>query len=224
MGRALTRSEFEDSRDAIVGAAISIIARDGAPTLTLRGLAEEAGCNRQTPYRFFRGKETILAEAYLHCHKIFITYCEEAARGLTDPYEQLVAIRSAYLKFAQDEPDAYLVAFEMDPPLDDERVVKQRLYARDSLRRVFEAAHAQGLIEDDPNHMAYLYWSNLHMMAVAQKADKYGGDLDLQLLSSLVDKMFFKRVRTTDQGSYRQVGSEEPSHQDPRSERGRGER
>ena len=180
MGNAQAIDDFEERKDSILDAAIRLISRDGAPALTLRGLAEEAGCNRQTPYRYFRSREAILAEAYLHCHKIFTDYGEKAIEGVSEPREVLVKIRDAYLKFAEDEPKAYEVVFTMKRPVYDERVVEQLQYASGRLRTMFVEVHAAGLIEDDPIHMSYMYWSLLHAAVRLQnsKSDLRGLNVD----------------------------------------------
>lgn len=191
MARALTNQEFDAFRDTLCTVATGLFAREGFGAVTLRRLAAEAGCSRQTPYRFFRNKDDIFAEVYLRCHKIFTGYCEHAAAGTDDAREMLLRIRDAYLKFAHDEPDAYEVVFGMEPPVQFPRVAEQLEYSWSSLQALFAEAVRQGVVEGDPASLGYLFWTMLDGLAKLQKAGPERVGLDLRKTADSIEGLFF---------------------------------
>jgi AcrR family transcriptional regulator len=193
MAKALTDQEFDAFRDTLCEVATGLFAREGYAAVTLRRLAQEAGCSRQTPYRFFRNKDDIFAEVFLRCHRVFTGYCERAAAGTDDAREMLLRIRDAYLEFAHDEPDAYEVVFGMDPPIQFPRVAEQLEYSWSSLQALFAEAVRQGAVEGDPASLGYLFWTTLDGLARLQKAGPERVGLDLSTTAGAIEGLFFAR-------------------------------
>lgn len=164
MAKALTDQQVEAFRDALCVAATQLFAESGYRGMTLRGLAEVLGCSRQAPYRFFRNKEAIFAEVYARCYATFVRYCEDGSRNLTDPKAVILAVRDAYLRFAQDEPAAYRVVFGMRPPEGHPEVMKQIDKAARRLSRIFDQAAEAGVLRGEPDTQALIFWSMLHGM------------------------------------------------------------
>lgn len=191
MAKALTDQEFDAFRDSLCKIATGLFAREGFAAVTLRRLAQEAGCSRQTPYRFFRNKDDIFAEVYLRCHRIFTGYCERAAAETTDPRERLLRIRDAYLQFAHDHPDAYEVVFGMEPPVQFPRVAEQLEYSWSSLQALFAQAVREGVVEGDPAALGYLFWTMLDGLAKLQKAGPEKVGLDLRKTAEAIEGLFF---------------------------------
>ncbi|NUR83182.1 MAG: TetR/AcrR family transcriptional regulator [Nonomuraea sp.] len=59
------RPRSEESRRAILKAALHLCARDGYQSVTLKGIAQEAGVGRQTLYRWWQTKAEVLLEALI---------------------------------------------------------------------------------------------------------------------------------------------------------------
>lgn len=207
MAKPLTDQEFDAFRDTLCEAATGLFAREGYAAVTLRRLAVEAGCSRQTPYRFFRNKDDIFAEVYLRCYLIFRGYCERAAAGYTEPHDILMKIRDAYLQFAQDEPDAYEVVFGMEPPVQFPRVAEQLAYARRGLESVFADAIRRGMMDGDPASLAYVFWTTLDGLAKLQKAGPERVGLDLKKTADAIESLFF--ARQAEGAVYRREAPEE---------------
>lgn len=64
MPRGRTRSE--ESRQAILAAAVSIIGTDGYAALSIERIARESGTGKQTIYRWWPTKADVVMEALLH--------------------------------------------------------------------------------------------------------------------------------------------------------------
>ena len=59
----LGRPRSEQARRAVLDAALRLVDRDGYGSVTIKGIAEEAGVGRQTVYRWWTSKAAILLEA-----------------------------------------------------------------------------------------------------------------------------------------------------------------
>lgn len=57
------RPRNEEVRKAILRAALELCVRDGYQAVTMKGIAEEAGCGRQTVYRWWQSRAQVLLEA-----------------------------------------------------------------------------------------------------------------------------------------------------------------
>lgn len=93
-------------RRQLLDAALVVLRRDGAPGLTVRHIAEEAGCSTTGIYTHFGGKQG-LVEA------IFLEGFDSFDETLLPLYEQgrLVEAGRAYRTWALANPTHYLVMF-----------------------------------------------------------------------------------------------------------------
>jgi AcrR family transcriptional regulator len=100
-------------REALVEAALSLIAESGPAGFTISEAARRAGVSPAAPYRHFRDADALLAEVALRGF-------ERLAEGLTtawnggrpDAATAFERLGRAYLGFARDEPAYYAAMFE----------------------------------------------------------------------------------------------------------------
>ena len=57
-----TPTQLQTDRDRLVDAARSVLVRDGAVALTMRNIANEAGCALGLPYKLFESRSQLLLE------------------------------------------------------------------------------------------------------------------------------------------------------------------
>lgn len=183
--------EFEKFRDSLCEAAIHIVAEEGLRALTLRRLATEAGCSRQTPYRYFRSKDELIEEVFVRCHQVFIRYCEDAVEGVESPRAKLRNIRDVYLRFYRDEAEVYRVMSAGKPETPMPRVMELAAYEHMRLRSFFEEANEEGFVSGDPAAMAYLFWSAIDGLAKLQSEEQVEGGLDTEKISQLIEDTYF---------------------------------
>jgi AcrR family transcriptional regulator len=100
-------------REALVEAALTLIAEKGPAGFTIAEAARLAGVSPGAPYRHFRDAEALLAEVALRGFERFAALLAAAWNsGRPDPIRAFEAIGRAYLAFARDEPAFYAAMFE----------------------------------------------------------------------------------------------------------------
>jgi len=100
-------------REALVEAAMALIAEKGPAGFTIAEAARLAGVSPGAPYRHFRDAEALIAEVALRGFERFAAALSAAwNNGLPDPLRAFEALGRAYLAFARSEPAYYAAMFE----------------------------------------------------------------------------------------------------------------
>ncbi|MFV0244404.1 MAG: TetR/AcrR family transcriptional regulator [Qingshengfaniella sp.] len=100
-------------RQALVDAALSLIAEMGPTGFTLSEAAKQAGVTPAAVYRHFAGREDLIAEAALQGYEIFADLIAYAyGDGRPSPIAAFEAVSRAYLAFARRHPGHYVAMFE----------------------------------------------------------------------------------------------------------------
>ena len=103
-----------DLRNALLEAALTLIAEGRVGELSLREVARRAGVTYAAPYHHFADKSALLAAvATQGFEKLVEKFDRVAARRLA-PEAELVAMAQAYVAFAQAHPSHYRVMFSPD--------------------------------------------------------------------------------------------------------------
>jgi AcrR family transcriptional regulator len=100
-------------REALVEAALVLIAEKGAAGFTIAEAARLAGVSSAAPYRHFRDAEALLAEVALRGFEQFAAALSAAWNdGRPVPMRAFEALGRAYLSFARGQPAYYAAMFE----------------------------------------------------------------------------------------------------------------
>ncbi len=100
-------------REALVEAALALIATKGAAGFTVAEAARQAGVSPAAPYRHFRDAEALLDEVAIRGFDRLAGALAAAWNdGRPDPASSFEAIGAAYLAFARREPAFYAAMFE----------------------------------------------------------------------------------------------------------------
>src|SRR5271169_5900374 len=100
-------------REALVEAALALIAEKGAAGFTIAEAARLAGVSPAAPYRHFRDAEALLAEVALRGFELFAAELGAVWNdGRPTALRAFEALGRAYLAFARDEPAYYAAMFE----------------------------------------------------------------------------------------------------------------
>jgi len=106
-------------KEALLRAALELIAQKGPAGFTFAEAARWAGVSPAAPYRHFRDRDELLASVALRGFERFGIVLEKAwDDGRPQPFAALDRLGKAYLEFARAEPAYYSAMFEAGVPLD----------------------------------------------------------------------------------------------------------
>jgi AcrR family transcriptional regulator len=120
-------------KEALIQAALDLIAQKGPGGFTFAEAARAAGVSPAAPYRHFRDRDDLLIDV---ARRGFDQFAQALARawddGRPEPMSAFERVGHAYLEFARTEPAYYSAMFEAGIPFD----------ASTELREAGEAAFA----------------------------------------------------------------------------------
>jgi AcrR family transcriptional regulator len=106
-------------KEALIRAALELIARKGPAGFTFAEAARSAGVSPAAPYRHFRDRDDLLIDIARRGFDQFTQALTRAwEEGGPDPFSAFERIGRAYLEFARTEPAYYSAMFEAGVPLD----------------------------------------------------------------------------------------------------------
>jgi AcrR family transcriptional regulator len=154
-------------KQSLLDSAVALIGEVGPQAFTLREVARRAGVSHNAPYRHFRDKDDLLAEAAAQGFDQLTESMKKAmAKGRTAA-ERLSFAGRGYVQFALRWPQHILVMFET-PVTDGQRPEHARSAQRafQTLLDAIVAVQAEGgLPKGDPQPFAVLAWSAVHGLA-----------------------------------------------------------
>src|SRR3989338_4112305 len=106
-------------REALVRAALDLIAEKGPAGFTFADAARSAGVSSAAPYRHFRDRAALLADVGRRGFGQFAVGPARAGDdGRPDPMPAFETLGRPYLSFARAEPAYYSAMFEAGVPVD----------------------------------------------------------------------------------------------------------
>ncbi len=106
-------------KEALVRAALELIAKKGPGGFTFAEAARFAGVSPAAPYRHFRDRDELLADVARRGFDEFAVALERAwDGGKPAPFAAFERLGRAYLAFARSEPAYYAAMFEAGVPLE----------------------------------------------------------------------------------------------------------
>jgi AcrR family transcriptional regulator len=159
-----------DLRNALIQAGLELLAEGGAQQLDLRKVARRAGVSHAAPYRHFEDKQALIAaineEGFLRLAERIQSTLREVPG---EPFEQLLGVALAYVRFAQENP--WLMR-EMFSGLTIERETFAGLHtASKAVYKLYAEVVRRGqedgtIVDGDPAALAGVLWSVLHGLAM----------------------------------------------------------
>ncbi|MEW6734318.1 MAG: TetR/AcrR family transcriptional regulator [Acidobacteriota bacterium] len=154
-------------KEAIISAALKLVAKRGPRGFTLSEAAQSAGVSVAAPYRHFADKEALLATI---AEEGFARLGEVLASASTlsnaDPLTRLIDTGVAYVHFAIEKPAHFLVMFESG--IDKKRypgLLNQATQAFEILTSTVKEV-IRGSGETDAETLTAAAWSLMHGLAV----------------------------------------------------------
>jgi AcrR family transcriptional regulator len=106
-------------REALVRAALDLIAAKGPAGFTFAEAARAAGVSSAAPYRHFRDRDALMADVARRGFEMFEAALARAWNdGAPEPVAAFENVGHAYLEFARTEPAYYAAMFEAGLPAD----------------------------------------------------------------------------------------------------------
>ena len=99
------------TREEMVAAAVQVVRKNGAASLTAKSLAEELGTSTQPVFTCFGTMDMAKAEVYAAAERLFDDYLAE---GLKEKISFL-GFGMQYIRFVRKEPELYRLLFLMRP-------------------------------------------------------------------------------------------------------------
>ena len=157
-----------DLRDTLLQAAERMADADVSGGFSLRELAREAGVSHAAPYRHFRDRDELvlaLAERWMNQ---FVA-AQESAVGSGDARADLLAVGTAYVRWALDHPSRFRLVFDpaVNRPGDPPTPAFAELVGRHTalLRDAVAAAAEAGVVDDRDGAVGAALWSQVHGLA-----------------------------------------------------------
>jgi AcrR family transcriptional regulator len=156
-------------REALIDAALNLIAQKGPAGFTFADAARSAGVSSAAPYRHFRDRDALIADVARRGFELFETRLEHAWNdGKPEPFAAFDKLGRAYLDFARNEPAYYSAMFEAGIAHDSDaglRHASERAFA--VLRRASEALCARAPVGQRPPAlmMSLHVWALSHGIA-----------------------------------------------------------
>ena len=168
-GHAARGYHHGNLKEALVRAALELIAEKGPAGFTFADAARWAGVSPAAPYRHFRDRDALLADIARRGFELFAAALAKGwDEGKPDVMTAFDRLGKIYLEFAKREPAYYSAMFEAGVPLDADpqlREVSERAFA--VLRAAAEKLVAQipGGSRPPALMVALHIWSMTHGIA-----------------------------------------------------------
>ena len=157
-------------KEALLQAALDLIAQKGAAGFTFADAARMAGVSPAAPYRHFRDRDELLASIAQRGFEQFETQLAAAwDDGRPDTVTAFERVGKAYLRFAREEPASYSAMFESGLPVEANpalQAASERAFAiiRAAAERLAALA-PPGMPRPPAMMMALHIWSMSHGVA-----------------------------------------------------------
>lgn len=169
-----------DLRNALLAAAVELIAERGLAGLSLREAARRVGVSHAAPYRHFPDRAALLLAVADEGFGRLVAAARAAMEGVPEPGDRLRAYGLEYIRFARRNPVHFRVMFSEELPKREEDAPDRAPAASAALELLFEAAGAAlgpGAAAEDPARAAVAAWSMTHGFATLVADGRLPDDL-----------------------------------------------
>jgi len=153
-------------KQALIDAAIALIAEVGTHGFTLREVARRAGVSHNAPYRHYRDRDELLAVVAMQGFERSAAMQRSAGRG-SGTLERLRFCGRGYVDFALRWPQHFSVMFDL--PSSREKYPEYAAAGQEAfdtlLACIVACQEAKALPTQDPELLALTAWSLVHGIA-----------------------------------------------------------
>jgi AcrR family transcriptional regulator len=167
-GKLVTNIKYHhgDLKNALILAAIDILAEEGVHSLSLRKVAARAGVSHAAPYAHFSDKQALIAAVSTEGYSLLFAKVREA-RDLypMDPLRQLVEGAWAYVSFALTDPAHFKITLSgvVEKERDYPALVEATANGFKTVVEIVEACQETGILKPSPpDIMTVSIWGTIH--------------------------------------------------------------
>lgn len=176
-------------RETLCAVALALYREEGEAGLSLRRIAEAAGCSHTLPYRYFVSKDALLAAMRARATRDFEAFVRAREKPNPRPADALRDLAAAYVAFAHTHPADYQLlitpGLAQSPDLQDAR---ESLFghAQGLVQRAIEA----GVLDGDSATVAHVFWGGLHgLLQLDMQSQLMAGCTLDGLLPTLIERL-----------------------------------
>jgi AcrR family transcriptional regulator len=160
------RYHHGDLKNALIEAAIEILAEEGVQGLSLRKVAARAGVSHAAPYAHFTDKQALIAAVSTEGYKRMAVQLQNAIELYPDdPLRQLVEGGWAYIEFGLDDPAHFKITLSgvVEKENDYPSLVEATNHAFRLLESIVDTCQHAGILRPAQSDlMAVSIWSVIH--------------------------------------------------------------
>ena len=196
MPKELSSEDFEAVRGKIGAAAAALYVAGGVGAITIRDIARTLGRSPMGLYRYFADRDEILAFVRARAFDQFADRLEAAFASGGDTFARARAVGRAYLDFALENPGAYRLMFDLDPPDEAKHPDLRRAGKRagETVTRHVKDLVAAGVVHGDPKLIGNALWAASHGVIVLHLAGRLPAGMN-------VEDLYFETMRLTFRGA-----------------------
>jgi len=170
-------------REALLRASLDLIHEAGVQGFTLREVARRAEVSHAAPYRHFRDKAQLLAAIAEEGFDRLTEGMRSASSKSPNAFERLRSAGLAYIEFARQHPQHFLVMFAVDLNANlypSANAAAERAFA-ELLSLVTACLHARPSETLQAETVALLAWTQVHGIADLSLRNQLGFKTDREL-------------------------------------------
>ena len=157
---------MQDQHEAILACACDLYLTDGLNGLSMRKLAKEVGVTAPALYRYYDGREAVLAELVRQAHHVFLDYLRRGLEAPT-PVDRFFRAGEGYIDFALEHPRWYAIMYSSPERLGMESFPDDIESMGCAIQqfwidRVNECMRAGVLKDGDPQAVGVTLWAHAH--------------------------------------------------------------
>lgn len=155
-----------ERREEILDHALKLFSEYGVHTVTTRQIAAAVGISQPSLYAYFPTKQALVQEVSARAFQALASRMQQVSHALRG-VRRIEALARVYIDFGLEQPDAYRVAFMLEPtrsnePCQPDAILKAGLSAFDGLRQAMAAELGEGRSDEQIDLLAQSFWAATH--------------------------------------------------------------
>jgi AcrR family transcriptional regulator len=155
-----------ERREEILDHALKLFSEYGVHTVTTRQIAAAVGISQPSLYAYFPTKQALVEEVSARAFQALSSRTQQVSHTLRGVH-RLDALARVYINFGLEQPDAYRVAFMLEPTRSNEScrhdpILQAGLSAFDGLRQAVAVELGEGRSDEQIDLLAQSFWAATH--------------------------------------------------------------